>query len=188
MVTTRTYAGSVDSEAVRSFVQTADLGQIQHAADELGLAQQAVSKRIASLERELEVRLFTRTARGAELTLDGQVFLPHARSIVAGGRHHGEAGLARLRIAVLGLRSAQAVLLHDYWRSHPGTDLNVVTLKVDPHVAAAAVQAGDVDASFRTVTDPATLPRDVHLIQIHAFGSRWNCSSGRGTRSRPHGR
>ncbi|MEU5994601.1 LysR family transcriptional regulator [Spirillospora sp. NPDC047418] len=163
----------MDSEAVRSFVRAAELGQLQHAADELGVTQQAVSKRIASLERDLEVRLFTRTARGVELTLDGQAFLPHARSIVAGVDRAVSAvkpGSRALRIDVLGLRSAQAVLLHDYWRSHPGTDLDVVTLKVDdPHVAAAAVQAGDVDASFRTVTDPATLPRDVHMV--HAFDS-----------------
>lgn len=163
----------MDSEAVRSFVRAAELGQLQHAADELGVTQQAVSKRIASLERELEVRLFTRTARGVELTLDGQAFLPHARSIVAGVDRAVTAvrpGSRALRIDVLGLRSAQAVILHDYWRSHPGIDLDVVTLKVDdPHVAAAAVQAGDVDASFRTVTDPVTLPRDVHMVR--AFDS-----------------
>ncbi|GAA0511762.1 LysR family transcriptional regulator [Paractinoplanes deccanensis] len=163
----------MDTEAVRSFVRAAELGQLQHAAEELGVTQQAVSKRIASLERELEVRLFTRTARGVDLTLDGQAFLPHARSIVAGADRAVTAvrpGSRALRIDVLGLRSAQAVLLHEYWRSHPGVDLDVVTLRVDdPHAAAAAVQAGDVDASFRTVTDPAALPQDVRMV--HAFDS-----------------
>lgn len=163
----------MDTEAVRSFVRAAELGQLQHAADELGVTQQAVSKRIATLERELGVRLFTRTARGVELTLDGQAFLSHARSIVAGVDRAVTAvrpGSRALRIDVLGLRSAQAVILHGYWRSHPETDLDVVTLKVDdPHVAAAAVRAGDIDASFRTVTDPTTLPSDVHMI--HVFDS-----------------
>ncbi|MFG2501899.1 LysR family transcriptional regulator [Streptomyces sp. NPDC048441] len=163
----------MDTEAVRSFVRAADLGQLRHAADELGVTQQAVSKRIATLERGLDVRLFTRTARGVELTLDGQAFLPHARSIIAGVDRAVTAirpGSRALRIDVLGLRSAQAVILHDYWRSRPGTDLDVVTLRVDdPRVAVAAVQAGDVDASFRTITDPATLPRDVRMIP--AFGS-----------------
>lgn len=146
---------------------------MQHAADELGVTQQAVSKRIATLERELGVQLFTRTARGVELTLDGQAFLPHARNIVTGVERAVTAirpGSRALRIDVLGLRSAQAVVLHDYWRSHPETDLDVVTLKVnDPRVAVAAIQAGEIDASFRTITDPATLPRDVHMI--HAFDS-----------------
>lgn len=163
----------MDTEAVRSFVRATELGQLQQAADELGVTQQAVSKRIAALERELEVRLFTRTARGVELTLDGQALLPHARSIVDGVERAIAAvrpGSRALRIDVLGLRSAQAVILHDYWRSHPGTELEVVTLKVDdPRMAVAAVEAGEIDASFRTVTDPATLPRDLRMI--HAFDS-----------------
>ncbi|MDG3009676.1 LysR family transcriptional regulator [Rhodococcus sp. D2-41] len=163
----------MDTEAVRSFVRAAELGQLQQAADELGVTQQAVSKRIAALERELEVRLFTRTARGVELTLDGQALLPHARSIVTGVERAVAAvrpGSRALRIDVLGLRTAQAVILHDYWRSHPGTELEVVTLKVDdPRMAVAAVGAGEIDASFRTVTDPAALPRELRMI--HAFDS-----------------
>ncbi|GAA2287055.1 LysR family transcriptional regulator [Actinomadura luteofluorescens] len=163
----------MDTEGLRSFVRAAELGQLQHAADELGVTQQAVSKRIAALERRLEVRLFTRTARGVELTLDGQAFLPHARSIVAGVDRAVAAvrpGSRALRIDVLGLRSAQAVVLHDYWRSRPGTDLDVVTLRVDdPRAAVAAVEAGEIDASFRTVTDPAALPAGMRMIR--AFDS-----------------
>ncbi|MFE9248485.1 LysR family transcriptional regulator [Streptomyces sp. NPDC007088] len=163
----------MDTEAVRSFVRAAELGQLRHAADELGVTQQAVSKRIAALERELGVRLFTRTARGVEPTLDGQAFLPHARTIVTGADRALTAirpGSRALRIDVLGLRSAQAVLLHDYWRSHPETELDVVTLRVDdPRLAVAAVRAGEVDASFRSVTDPAALPRELRMI--HAFDS-----------------
>ncbi|CAL9344719.1 LysR family transcriptional regulator [Streptomyces sp. enrichment culture] len=163
----------MDTEAVRSFVRAAELGQLRHAADELGVTQQAVSKRIAALERMLDVRLFTRTARGVELTLDGQAFLSHARSVVAHADRAVDAirpGSRALRIDVLGLRSAQAVILHDYWRSHPETPLDVVTLKVDdPRLAVAAVRAGDVDASFRSVTDPADLPHELRMI--HAFHS-----------------
>ncbi|WP_330178654.1 LysR family transcriptional regulator [Nocardia sp. NBC_01503] len=163
----------MDTEAVRSFVRAAELGQLQHAADELGVTQQAVSKRIAALERALDIRLFTRTARGVELTLDGQAFLPHARTIVTGVDRAITAirpGSRALRIDVLGLRSAQAVVLHEYWRAHPEVDLDVVTLRVDdPREVVAAVRAGDIDASFRSVTDPGTLPREVRMI--HAFDS-----------------
>ncbi|MFF5226103.1 LysR family transcriptional regulator [Dactylosporangium sp. NPDC000521] len=163
----------MDTEALRSFVRAAELGQLGHAAIDLGVTQQAVSKRIAALERELGVRLFSRTARGVELTPDGQAFLPHARGIVAGVERAVAAvrpGSRALRIDVLGLRSAQAVVLHDYWRSHPGINLDVVTLRVDdPRAAVAAVEAGDVDASFRTVTEPGTLPRELRMI--HAFDS-----------------
>lgn len=163
----------MDTEAVRSFVRAAELGQLQHAADELGVTQQAVSKRIAVLERQLDVRLFTRTGRGVELTIDGQAFLPHARNVVAAVDRAVAAirpGSRALRIDVLGMRSAQAVILHDYWRAHPETELDVVSMKVDdPRVAVSAVRSGEVDASFRTVIDPAMLPRDMRMI--HVFDS-----------------
>jgi DNA-binding transcriptional LysR family regulator len=163
----------VDTEAVRSFVLAARLGQFQHTADELGITQQAVSKRVAALERELGIRLFARKPSGVELTTDGQAFLPHARSIVASvDRAVGAVtpGSRALRIDVLGLRTAQAVVLHDYWQGNPSVDLDVVTLRVnDPLDAAAAVQAGEVDASFRTVVDAPKLPPD--LSMIHAFDS-----------------
>jgi DNA-binding transcriptional LysR family regulator len=161
----------MDTEAVRSFVRAAELGQLQHAADELGVTQQAVSKRIATLERRLGVQLFTRTARGVELTADGQAFLPHARGIVTGvDRAITAITPGAARIDVLGFRSAQAVVLHEYWRSRPGIHLDVVTLREnDPRAVVAAIRAGEVDASFRTVTDPAALPHDVRMI--HAFDS-----------------
>ncbi|MER6982845.1 LysR family transcriptional regulator, partial [Streptomyces carpinensis] len=72
----------MDLEAVRTFVAVAEAGQFQKAAADLSITQQAVSKRIATLERMLGVRLFTRAARGAELTIDGQAFLPHARELL----------------------------------------------------------------------------------------------------------
>ncbi len=46
----------------------------------------------------------------------------------------------------------------------------MVTLRVnDPRVAVAAIEAGDIDATFRTVTDPAALPSDLRMIR--AFDS-----------------
>lgn len=72
----------MDLDAVRTFVAAADAGQFQDAATALSITQQAVSKRIAALEKDLQVRLFNRTARGAQLTIDGQTFLPDRKSVV----------------------------------------------------------------------------------------------------------
>ncbi|MYR85655.1 LysR family transcriptional regulator, partial [Streptomyces sp. SID685] len=49
----------MDLKAVRTFVAVADTGQFQEASAVLGITQQAVSKRIAALEKELGVLLFT---------------------------------------------------------------------------------------------------------------------------------
>jgi hypothetical protein len=43
----------VDLDAVRTFVAVADTGQFSEAAVDLSITQQAVSKRVAALERDL---------------------------------------------------------------------------------------------------------------------------------------
>ncbi|GAB3939534.1 LysR family transcriptional regulator [Micromonospora vulcania] len=148
----------MDLDAVRTFVAAADAGQFQEAAAALSITQQAVSKRIAALEQDLDVRLFTRTARGAQLTIDGQAFLPHARELLrveARADASVRPGRRALRIDVLSRRIAPAVLLQDFHRAHPQIELDVVTLDADVHGATAAVEAGTIDATFHAVTVPA---------------------------------
>jgi DNA-binding transcriptional LysR family regulator len=144
----------VDLDAVRTFVAVADAGQFQVAADELSITQQAVSKRIAALEKDLAVRLFTRTARGARLTIDGQAFLPHARELLRVEQRADASvrpGRRALRIDVVNRRIAPAVVVQDFYRMHPEIELDVVTLDADVDAAIAAVEAGTVDATFHAI-------------------------------------
>jgi DNA-binding transcriptional LysR family regulator len=53
----------VDLDAVRTFVAVADTGRFAEAADDLSITRQAVSKRVAALERDLGVRLFDASFR-----------------------------------------------------------------------------------------------------------------------------
>jgi DNA-binding transcriptional LysR family regulator len=76
----------VDLDGVRTFVTVVDAGRFRDAAADLSITQQAVSKRVAALERDLGVRLFTRAAPGARLTDDGRAFLPHARDLLRAER------------------------------------------------------------------------------------------------------
>jgi DNA-binding transcriptional LysR family regulator len=148
----------VDLDAVRTFVAVVDAGQFQKAADDLSITQQAVSKRVAALETDLEVRLFTRTARGALLTVDGQAFLPHARDLLrleARAAASVRPGRRALRVDVINRRIAPAGLLQDFYREHPETDLDVVTLDANADTAIAAVEAGTIDATFRATMSPA---------------------------------
>ncbi|WP_275465678.1 LysR family transcriptional regulator [Streptomyces noursei] len=159
----------MDLKAVRTFVAVAETGQFQKAAVDLSLTQQAVSKRIGALEGELGVRLFTRTARGAVLTIDGQAFLPHARALVQAEERAAASvrpGSRALRVDVVGRRLATAGLLRDFHRAHPAITLDVVTLS-DADEAVAAVRAGAIDAAFRAVTRPGgQLPDDVRATPV----------------------
>ncbi|MCI2418743.1 LysR family transcriptional regulator [Saccharopolyspora sp. K220] len=156
----------MDLDAVRTFVAAADAGQFQEAAADLSITQQAVSKRIAGLEKELGVRLFTRTARGAQLTIDGQAFLPHARNLLEAAERAAASvrpGRRALRVDVIGRRLAPAGLLRDFHRAHPETELDVVTL-FDADAAISAVRTGTIDASFRALT--RQLPDHVEAARV----------------------
>jgi DNA-binding transcriptional LysR family regulator len=146
----------VDLVAVRTFVAVAGTGQFQDAAADLDVTQQAVSKRIAALEAELGVRLFTRNARGAELTIDGQAFLPHARAILDTVERAAESvrpGRRALRVDVVNRRNSTAGLLKGFHDEHPDVKLDVVTLK-GAEEAMAAVRDGVIDAAFCTLRMP----------------------------------
>ncbi|WP_433554525.1 LysR family transcriptional regulator [Micromonospora zamorensis] len=160
----------MDLDAVRTFVAAADAGQFQDAATALSISQQAVSKRIAALEKDLQVRLFNRTARGAQLTIDGQTFLPHARELLrveARADASVRPGRRALRVDVHSRRIAPAVLLQDFHRAYPRIELDVVTLDADVHAAMAAVDAGAVDATFHAVPIPARhLPDGIRTARV----------------------
>ncbi|MFJ8079989.1 LysR family transcriptional regulator [Streptomyces sp. NPDC096205] len=159
----------MDLDAVRTFVAAVDAGRFQDAAAELSVTQQAVSKRIATLEKSLGVRLFTRTARGARLTIDGQAFLPHARDLLRAEERalaSVRPGRRALRVDVIGRRLAPAVLLRDFRQAHPEVELDVVTL-FDAEAAVNAIRSGTIDASFRAVSMPGRqLPDGIAAVRV----------------------
>ncbi len=76
---------------LRYFIAVAEEGHITRAAEKLGMQQPPLSQRIKSIERELDVQLFHRKARGVELTDAGRVFLDKARAMLAQYEHTFEA-------------------------------------------------------------------------------------------------
>ncbi|MFJ6379778.1 LysR family transcriptional regulator [Kitasatospora sp. NPDC092039] len=159
----------MDLEAVRTFAAIAEAGQFQRAAVDLAITQQAVSKRVAALERDLGVRLFTRTPRGAELTIDGQAFLPHARELLRVAERavaSVRAGRRPLRVDVIASRGAASGLMRGFHHAHPGIDLDVLML-LEIETAVAALRSGTIDASFRAVAMPGRpLPEDIASVRV----------------------
>ncbi|MEU2437581.1 LysR family transcriptional regulator [Streptomyces rubradiris] len=74
---------SLDPRLLRAFVAVAEDLHFTRAAARLYVAQQALSRDVRRLERELGAELFVRTTRQVTLTPDGERLLPHARRVLA---------------------------------------------------------------------------------------------------------
>ena len=66
-------------EAIRLFVEAAQLGGLSAAGRKLGLSPAAASARLLKLEASLSTRLFERTTRQLRLTDEGRLYLQHCR-------------------------------------------------------------------------------------------------------------
>ena len=68
---------------IRYFIAVANIGQVSRAAMELNVSQSAVTTAVKQLEEIVGVALFHRHAAGVGLTYEGNIFLDHARRIMA---------------------------------------------------------------------------------------------------------
>lgn len=70
-------------EEMRTFVKVVESGSITAAAERLGIAKSAVSRRLADLETRLSVQLFRRTTRTLSLTDTGKGYYERCLRILA---------------------------------------------------------------------------------------------------------
>jgi DNA-binding transcriptional LysR family regulator len=75
---------TVDVRQLKFFMTIARLGNFTRAAEQLHIAQPALSIAIRKLEEELDVVLFNRRDRKVTLTAEGEILLAHAGAILAG--------------------------------------------------------------------------------------------------------
>src|ERR1700741_138316 len=100
---------SMELRHLRYFVEVASARNFTRAAEKLGIGQPPLSQQIKSLERELGVELFRRTAHAAELTGAGEAFLIEAQRVLGGAQRAAQAAqraargeTGRLRIGFTG--------------------------------------------------------------------------------------
>lgn len=116
------------------------LGSFSATARELGVTTPAVSKRLTQMESRLGVQLLHRTTRRIGLTLEGEVYLAHARRILAdiddmeqqvSSALAAPKGLLRVN-ATLGFgRSHIAPLISDFVKQYPEVQVQL-QLTVNP--------------------------------------------------------
>ncbi len=129
-------------EDLETFVAVVDSGSFTRAADRLGIARSAVSRRISGLEERLGVSLLTRTTRRISLTDTGRGFFERGTRILAdleeaesaAAQSHGELR-GKLSVALplsFGLRH-MAGPIAEFARRHPKVefDLDLNDRRVD---------------------------------------------------------
>ena len=122
------------------FSELARSGSLSAAARELKISTAAVSKRLAAMERRLGVSLVSRTTRRMGLTAEGELYLLHARRILAelqdmaqlvSGAQGAASGLLRVN-ATLGFgRSHVAPVISRFALRYPQIDVQL-QLSVNP--------------------------------------------------------
>lgn len=85
---------AVDFRKMDAFLAVANAGKFVTAAEQLFISQSSLSKQMAQLERELDVKLFKKTRNGVELTQAGHDFYAYARHAVPEYQHE----VSRLRM------------------------------------------------------------------------------------------
>jgi LysR family transcriptional regulator, transcriptional activator for dmlA len=137
------------------------------AARELELSTPAVSKRLAQMEARLGVALLHRTTRRISLTTEGEVYLAHARRILAdiddmerlvASAMTAPKGLLRVN-ATLGFgRSHIAPLISAFVKRHPDVQVQL-QLSVNP--PALSDDAFDVCVRFGEPPDARVIARRI---------------------------
>jgi DNA-binding transcriptional LysR family regulator len=161
----------MDLAALNAFIAIAELGSFSEAAERLHLTQPAVSKRIASLEQQLNARLFDRLGREVSLTEAGRALLPRAYQILnvlddtrrALVNLNGEIS-GRLTLATshhIGLHRLPP-LLRAFTREHPQVALDIQFL--DSEVAYEEVLHGRAELAVITLAPETREP--VHAVAV----------------------
>jgi DNA-binding transcriptional LysR family regulator len=149
-----------DLESFEVFLAIAETGGLGSAARELGLTQQAVSRRLAAIEAKAGVTFAARTTRGSSLTSAGNMMaqwasrlLEVARDIDAGLGSLREEGCQRIKVVasptivehlmphwLLSLRAANS--------QHTGSVPEVNLTATNSEHAIASVRGGAADLGF----------------------------------------
>ncbi|MGW0468418.1 LysR family transcriptional regulator [Streptomyces sp. NPDC003027] len=144
------YAHDIEPRLLRAFTAVADELHFTRAAARLYIAQQALSRDIRRLERELGADLFVRTTRQVTLTADGARLLPYARGVLAACDALSDAFRAETRPLLVDLNTtglANGRVLERARELAPEQEL-MARYESGLTGAAAQILAGGLDVSF----------------------------------------
>ncbi|MEP9360439.1 LysR family transcriptional regulator [Sphingomonas sp. KR3-1] len=139
------------------FLAVAEEQNLHRAAERLNIAQSALSRRIADLERELgNIELFERQARGVTITPAGEMLAHDVRRILlaieearrnVGRIAQGELGTLRVSFSEAMLRRpVLPAVLREFRAAHPEVELRAFPLTSDAQ--RSRLLADEIDVAF----------------------------------------
>ncbi len=143
-------------KSIEAFVAVAATLSFTKAASHLNITKSAISRRIQSLEADLEVRLLRRTSSGIALTAEGQAYFEHTGLAFEALRSAGNAvGIPQLRNQLriaLPQSFASAWLiprLPRFYERHPKIDLQLDSLRY-----FSGLEDDGIDIALKMWRDP----------------------------------
>ena len=158
---------------MRCILAIAEAGSLTRAAEQLGLAQPALTQTLNRLEQELGTPLFLRNRRGAALTEAGLAIVDDIRASLA----YGDAATERARAMAAGragrltigfvTHALYEVLPHALRRLHAEHPrLDVVLREMSNSEQVAALEGGGIDIAL--LHPPVSINARVHELRLGA--------------------
>ena len=146
--------GTMDIRQLEAVAAVARLGSFTRAAEELFVAQPALSATVRRLEDELGLRLFDRTTRRVALTPAGEAFVRRAERVLGDLREmraemadHAGAARGRLRVgAWYTVDPWLPEMLSPFHAAHPAVEVTVREVNSDRMLDL--LRAGDLDVAL----------------------------------------
>ena len=135
-------------------MEVAQSGSFSKAAKKLFLTQPTISAHIASLEKELDTRVFVRNTKEVDLSPEGKKLYTYARQILdltekikeEFGRHEEEAKCVTIAASTIPAQYLLPDILTRFNEKHPGEQLRI--LESNSAQVAEQVAEGFVDIGF----------------------------------------
>jgi DNA-binding transcriptional LysR family regulator len=161
----------MDTRQMRCILAISEAGSLTRAAEQLGLAQPALTQTLNRLEREIGTPLFTRTRRGAALTETGLAIVEDVRASLA----HGDAAAERAQAIAAGRAGRLTIgfVTHAIYEvlpralrllraAHP--QLDVVLREMSNAEQADALAGGRIDIAL--LHPPVSLDAKVNELRL----------------------
>ena len=167
----------MDWDKLRIFHAAAEAGSFTHAGETLSISQSAVSRHISALERDLNVPLFHRHARGLVLTEQGELLYRTAQEVFSKlattqilladsrGKPNGELKVTTTRALGTGWLTPR---LKEFMTLYPDVRLQLV---LNDETLNLTMREADVAIWFGPPTQQDLIRRKLFTVHYHVYAS-----------------